>query len=115
MPLTGGMNLSSMLNPVSHLKSKHMMPAPDTFSQKKIHQSLKRDRGTNAILHDSIQTSVFNLMDWLITEYAFTPQDAYCLVSTCPDFRINVYQMVKVEKLNHVTGAELPVKYIKYT
>ncbi|MDZ7760343.1 MAG: acetamidase/formamidase family protein [Desulfovermiculus sp.] len=65
-------------------------------------------------LEEAVKTSVFNLMDWLITEYAFTPQDAYCLVSTCPDFRINVYQMVKVEKLNHVAGAELPIKYIKH-
>jgi hypothetical protein len=31
-------------------------------------------------------------------------------VSTCPDFRINVYQMCKIAKLRFVAGAELPKK-----
>jgi len=60
----------------------------------------------------SVETATVNLMDWLITEYGFTPTDAYCLVSTCPDFRINVYQMCKMGKLSFVTGAELPKKYL---
>jgi hypothetical protein len=51
-------------------------------------------------------------MDWLITEYRFTPTDAYCLVSTCPDFRINVYQMCKIGKLGFVAGAEIPKRYL---
>ena len=38
--------------------------------------------------------------------------DAYCLVSTCPDFRINVYQMVNMGKLSFVAGAELPRKHL---
>ena len=50
-------------------------------------------------LEVAVETATFNLMDWLITDYGFTPTDAYCLVSTCPDFRINVYQMCKIGKL----------------
>jgi len=64
-------------------------------------------------LEVAVETATFNLMDWLITEYAFTPVDAYCLVSTCPDFRINVYQMCKIGKLSYVAGAELPKKYLQ--
>ena len=60
---------------------------------------------------DAIETATIYLMDWLISEYGFTPIDAYCLVSTCPDFRINVYQMCKLGKLNYVAGAELPKRY----
>jgi acetamidase/formamidase len=63
-------------------------------------------------LEVAVETATFNLMDWLITEYGFTPTDAYCLVSTCPDFRINVYQMCKLGKLSFVAGAELPKRYI---
>ena len=63
-------------------------------------------------LESAVETATFNLMDWLITEYGFTPTDAYCLVSTCPDFRINVYQMCKIAKLQYVAGAEIPKKYI---
>lgn len=46
-------------------------------------------------------------------EFVFTPTDAYCLVSTCPDFRIHVYQMCKIRKLEHVAGAEIPKKYLQ--
>ncbi len=64
-------------------------------------------------LEAAVETATINLMDWLITEYGFTPTDAYCLVSTCPDFRINVYQMCKFAKLNYVAGAEIPKRYLK--
>ena len=47
-------------------------------------------------------------MAWLVEEYEFTPTDAYCLVSTCPDFRINVYQMCNIAQLSYVAGAEIP-------
>jgi acetamidase/formamidase len=60
----------------------------------------------------AVETATTHLMDWLITEYGFMPTDAYCLVSTCPDFRINVYQMCKIGKLSFVAGAELPKRYL---
>jgi acetamidase/formamidase len=63
-------------------------------------------------LEVAVETATVHLMDWLITEYGFTPTDAYCLVSTCPDFRIHVYQMCKVGKLNYVAGAEIPKRHI---
>src|SRR5262249_62345503 len=63
-------------------------------------------------LEVAVETATFHLMDWLITEYDFTPTDAYCLVSTCPDFRINVYQMCKLAKLSFVAGEELPKRYV---
>jgi len=63
-------------------------------------------------LEVAVETATFQLMDWLITEHGFTPTDAYCLVSTCPDFRINVYQMCKIAKLSFVAGAEIPKKYL---
>jgi acetamidase/formamidase len=63
-------------------------------------------------LEVAVETATIHLMDWLIAEFGFTPTDAYCLVSTCPDFRINVYQMCKLAKLSFVAGAELPKRYI---
>ena len=63
-------------------------------------------------LEVAVETATTHLMDWLITEHGLTPTDAYCLVSTCPDFRINVYQMCKIGKLSFVAGAELPKKYV---
>ncbi len=63
-------------------------------------------------LEVAVETATVNLMDWLVSDYGFTPTDAYCLVSTCPDFRINVYQMCRVGKLSYVAGAELPRAYL---
>lgn len=63
-------------------------------------------------LESAVETATVNLMDWLITEYGYTPTDAYCLVTACPDFRINVYQMCKLGKLAFVAGAEIPKRYL---
>ena len=63
-------------------------------------------------LEVAVETATINLMDWLITEHGYTPVDAYCLVSTCPDFRINVYQMCKIRHISFVAGAEIPRKYL---
>ncbi len=64
-------------------------------------------------LETAVETATTHLMDWLITDYGFSPTDAYCLVTACPDFRINVYQMCKIGKLSFVAGAEIPKKYLK--
>jgi acetamidase/formamidase len=66
----------------------------------------------NRPLEVAVESATIGLMDWLIADYGFTPTDAYCLVSTCPDFRINVYQMCKIGKLSFVAGAELPKRFI---
>ena len=64
-------------------------------------------------LEVAVETATVNLIDWLVTDFGFTPTDAYCLVSTCPDFRINVYQMCRLAKLSYVAGAEIPVRYLE--
>jgi len=66
----------------------------------------------NRPLEVAVETATVNLMDWLIADYRLTPTDAYCLVSTCPDFRIHVYQMCKIGKLSFVAGAEIPKRYL---
>jgi acetamidase/formamidase len=63
-------------------------------------------------LEAAVEAATLDLMAWLIAEHGYTPTDAYCLVSTCPDFRVNVYQMCKIGKLSFVAGAELPRRYL---
>lgn len=60
----------------------------------------------------AVETATIHLMDWLITEHGFSAVDAYCLVSTCPDFRIHVYQMCRIRNLRPVAGAEIPRIYL---
>jgi amidase len=90
----------------------------DVIKNKKIPGPRIEKPGTLVAIHANrplevaVETATFQLMDWLISEYDFTPVDAYCLVSTCPDFRINVYQMCKIGKLSFVAGAEIPKRYV---
>ncbi len=64
-------------------------------------------------LEIAVETATIQLMEWLVSEYGFSPTDAYCLVSTCPDFRINIYQMCKIGRLDFVAGAEIPKRYLE--
>lgn len=66
----------------------------------------------NRPLEVAVEQATVSLMDWLVAEYGFSLVDAYCLVTACPDFRINVYQMCKIAKLSFVAGAEIPKKYL---
>ena len=59
----------------------------------------------------AVDTATQHLMAWMTDEYGMSATDAYCLVSTCPDFRINIYQMVNMGSLSFVAGAEI-TKYI---
>ena len=64
-------------------------------------------------LEVAVETATINLIEWLVADYGFKAVDAYCLVSTCPDFRINVYQMCRLGKLSYVAGAEIPTRFLK--
>ena len=63
-------------------------------------------------LDHAVETATIHLMDWMIAEYGLSPTDAYCLVSTCPDFRIHVYQMCRIRNLRPVAGAQIPKSYL---
>lgn len=63
-------------------------------------------------LESAVENAVIHLIEWLVDEHGFSAPDAYMLVSTCPAFRINVYQMVRLGKLSGVVGAELPKEYL---
>ena len=55
-----------------------------------------------AVLRASVQ-----LMEWLVDEYGCSQRQAYLLVGVNPDFRMNVYQMAPIGKLQYTVGAEI--------
>ena len=63
-------------------------------------------------LETAVDQATQHLMGWLVDEFSFSQANAYCLVSTCPDFRINVYQMLVATGMDFVAGAEIPRKYL---
>jgi len=67
--------------------------------------------GIDRPLETAVESAPIDLMDCLISESRLSPTDAYCLFSTSPDFRINVYQMLRTSRLRFVAGAQLPEAY----
>ncbi|MDA1189203.1 MAG: acetamidase/formamidase family protein [Chloroflexi bacterium] len=63
-------------------------------------------------LETAVHSAVQDLMQWLVDDYGFTQQEAYIHTCVNPDFRINVYQMVRLGRLQFTVGAEIPKKYL---
>ena len=59
-----------------------------------------------------MESAIVNLMEWMVTEYGVSETDAYMHPSINPDFRVNVYQMVRLGRLQYTVGAEIPKKYM---
>ena len=61
-------------------------------------------------LEEAVWRASLQLMEWLIAEHHCSPRQAYLLLGVNPDFRINVYQMALVRKLQYTVGAEIAKK-----
>jgi acetamidase/formamidase len=61
-------------------------------------------------LEEAVWRASIQLMEWLIDEYECSPRQAYLLLGVNPDFRVNVYQMALIGKLQYTVGAEMPKK-----
>lgn len=59
-------------------------------------------------LEDAVKKATINLMDWLVKDYGLSKEEAYLQVEVNPDFRINVYQMISLGRIQYTVGAELP-------
>ena len=51
-------------------------------------------------------------MEWMVTEHGVDEKDAYMHMCLNPEFRVNVYQMVRLGNLEYTVGAEIPKKYL---
>ena len=63
-------------------------------------------------LENAVESAVVNLMDWMVTEYGVSERDAYMHTSINPEFRVHVYQMVRLGRLQYTAGAEIPKRYL---
>ena len=59
-------------------------------------------------LEDAVNTAITYLLEWMVEEYGLKPRDAYLRITLNPKFRINVYQLVAMGKLQYTVGAEYP-------
>jgi acetamidase/formamidase len=58
-------------------------------------------------LEEAVWRASIQLMEWLVSDYRCSQRAAYLLLGVNPDFRVNVYQMAPIGKLQYTVGAEL--------
>ena len=63
-------------------------------------------------LDDAIMQASRWLIDWMVQDYGISPREAYMHLDLNPEFRIHVYQMVKLGRINYTVGVEIPKKYL---
>ena len=51
-------------------------------------------------------------MEWLMEGWNTSEEETFLNVAVNPDFRINIYQCVRFDRLNFTVGAELPKRYL---
>lgn len=68
---------------------------------------------TGKPLEHAVRNAFINLLEWIGEDFRFDERDAYLLLATCPDTRINVYQMVDIPSMSYTAGVEIPKKYIE--
>jgi len=63
-------------------------------------------------LEDAVESAIVNLMEWMVDEYGVSEREAYMHACINPEFRVNVYQMVRLGRIQYTVGAEMPRKYL---
>jgi len=59
-------------------------------------------------LESAVSTSIDFLLGWLAEKTSLPLRDLYVVLSTCPEFRIDVYQMVDMPGISFTAGARFP-------
>jgi acetamidase/formamidase len=63
-------------------------------------------------LEDAVTQAFLWLMQWLVDDYGFDKREAYLQMTLNPYVRVNIYQMVKVGRIQYTVGVEFPKKYL---
>lgn len=63
-------------------------------------------------LEDAVEAAIVHLMEWMVEEYDISQKEAYIHTTCNPDFRVNIYQMVRIGKIQYTVGAEILKRYL---
>ncbi len=58
-------------------------------------------------LEEAVWRASIQLMEWLVQDFGCSQREAYLLLGVNPDFRVNVYQMAPIARLQYTVGAEV--------
>jgi amidase len=83
------------------------LPAPRVETPEAI-VALAIDKPLEAAAHGAVR----HLMSWLVSDFGFSPREAYLAVSLNPEFRLRIHQMTAIRELRFVVGATLPRRFL---
>ena len=63
-------------------------------------------------LENAVESAIVNLMEWMVSEYGVPEKEAYMHTCINPEFRVNIYQMVRLGRIQYTVGAEIPKRYL---
>ena len=63
-------------------------------------------------LENAVESAIVNLMEWMVSEYGVSEREAYMHTCINPEFRVHVYQMVRLGRLQVHCGRGNPRKYL---
>ena len=63
-------------------------------------------------LENAVENAIVHLMEWMTEDFGVSPEEAYLFTCINPDFRVHVYQMVKLGRIQYTAGAEIPKRYL---
>jgi len=63
-------------------------------------------------LEQAVERAILDLMSWMVQDYGLSGREAYMHTCINPDFRVHVYQMVRLGRIQYTAGAEIPKKYL---
>ena len=63
-------------------------------------------------LEQAVESAILDLMSWMVEDFGLTEREAYMHACINPEFRVHVYQMVRIGRIQYTAGAEIPRKYL---
>jgi len=63
---------------------------------------------SNKPLEEAVRNAISYLMSWMVEVHEMNERDLYMILSTCSDFRLEIYQVVDLPGMSYTAGALLP-------
>lgn len=63
-------------------------------------------------LEQAVEGAILHLMEWMVEEYGMAAKEAYIHATCNPEFRVNIYQMVRIGRIQYTVGAEIPKRHL---
>jgi acetamidase/formamidase len=63
-------------------------------------------------MEEAVKQAILWLMEWLVEDFGFDRKEAYMHMGVNPEVRVNIYQMVALDRLQYTVGVEFPKEFL---